>query len=176
MSNQDFKVGTYKYSSVEIKGYKTSSLAQEETNDCVVRAFATATEVGYNQAHEFVSQTFGRKKRQGTSFMDTTMMKLEETGMTVGSKAVKVRVLGIDEITNTYKLKGEIIKRKKTVKSFISSHPKGTYIVTVAGHAFTVKDGVLVDNQGEEFRPTRKVLSAFKLEPQNQNQAQLSLF
>ena len=50
-------------------------------------------------------------------------------------------------------------------------------MVLVAKHAFTIKDGVLIDNVGEEFRPTRKVQGAFSLnEVENLNDVQLKLF
>ena len=84
--------------------------------------------------------------------------------------------MSTNEITNRYKLHGEVIKRKKTVKSFIKDYAKGTYIVGVSGHAFTIKDGVLVDNVGEEFRPTRKVQSAFRIDAPKQTSNQLTLF
>ena len=57
----------------------------------------------------------------------------------------------------------------------MQTYPKGTFIVGVSGHAFTVQDGLLIDNAGEEFRPTRKVDSAFKITPEFTTN-QLSLF
>ena len=62
------------------------------------------------------------------------------------------------------------------VKSFIKDNPKGTFIVGVAGHAFTVKDGTLIDNADEKFRPTRKVTSVFQLKSKRSEAKQLSLF
>ena len=174
MSN--LKVGTYKYASTEIKGYSNSQIAKNETNDCFVRAVASATDVNYDTAHGYVKEVFGREDKKGTEFTNMVMMKLEEDGMQIGNKDVKVRVLSANEITNKYKLHGEVIKRKKTVKSFIKDYAKGTYIVGVSGHAFTIKDGVLVDNVGEEFRPTRKVQSAFKIDAPKQSSNQLTLF
>ena len=52
---------------------------------------------------------------------------------------------------------------------------KRQYLVFVAKHVFTVKDGVLVDNAGEEFRPTRKVIDAVKVNLK-ENNSQLELF
>ena len=164
MSNTNqLQVGTYNYASEVIKGYFNSQIAKIEKNDCFVRAVAAATDLAYDIAHGYVADVFHRKQGQGTMFTNMVMMKLEEEGMLIGDKNVKVRVLSTNEITNSYKLHGEIVKRKKTVKSFIKDNPTGTYIIGVAGHAFTIKEGVLVDNAGEEFRPTRKVTSAFKI-------------
>ena len=79
------------------------------------------------------------------------------------------------QLKNVYKLYGEKVARKKTVKSFMDTFRKGTYLVFVSNHVFTVKDGVLVDNAGEEFRPTRKVIDAVKVNLKEEN-AQLELF
>ena len=57
----------------------------------------------------------------------------------------------------------------------MKDNPQGTFIVGVSKHAFTVKDGLLIDNAGEEFRPTRKVQSVFQIFGDS-NTNQLSLF
>lgn len=169
-------IGTYKYASNEIKGYSSSTLAKGEKDDCFVRAVASATDVSYEVAHAYVKDFFGRQDKKGTNFVSTTMMKLEDNGMQIGNKEFDVRVLSRNEITNKYKLHGDIVRRKKTVKSFIKDYPKGTYIVGVSKHAFTVIDGILIDNAGEEFRPTRKVDSVFHVENLRKENVQLSLF
>ena len=166
---------SYSYASNEIKGYSNSKIAKQEKNDCFVRAIAAATGSHYDTAHSFVKGNFNRENGKGTELVPLHMMNLEEKGMEVENKEFGVKVLSKDQITNKYKLYGEIVKRKKTVKSFIKDNPKGTFIVGVSKHAFTVKDGVLIDNRGEEFRPTRKVDCAFKITPKVEN-VQLSLF
>jgi hypothetical protein len=107
--------------------------------------------------------------------MESTMKKLEDSGFTIDNKEFKIKVLPKSRVTNSYKLYGEIIHRKKTVKSFIKDNPKGTFVLGVSQHAFTIKDGQLIDNIGEEFRPTRKVQSAFKISSEDK-EVQLSLF
>ena len=171
-------IGTYKYSSTEIKGYSISKIAKTEKNDCFVRALAAATNMNYDTIHSFVKDTFGREKGRGTDnlLIAMQMMKFEEEGMRVGEYDFNVTVLPTRRITNRYKLYGNIINRKKTVKSFIKDNPIGTFLVGVAKHAFTVKDGVLIDNVGEEFRPTRKVDSAYKVVATSPTETQLTLF
>lgn len=166
---------SYSYASNEVKGYKNSEIAKSEKNDCFVRAMATATGSHYDSTHSFVKDTFARVDKKGTQFMSTTMSKLEDSGFSIDNKEFKIKVLPKSRVTNSYKLYGEVIKRKKTVKSFIKDNPKGTYILGVSKHAFTIKDGQLIDNAGEEFRPTRKVESAFKITPEVTD-VQLSLF
>jgi hypothetical protein len=51
-------------------------------------------------------------------------------------------------------VKGVKTLRNTTTGSFIKRYPKGTYIVTVSRHAFTIKDGVVIGNidDGEKMR------------------------
>ena len=49
------------------------------------------------------------------------------------------------DITNTYKVKGQVYTRKQRVSSFITKHPQGRYtIYTREGHA-TVDNGVMTE-------------------------------
>jgi hypothetical protein len=47
-------------------------------------------------------------------------------------------------------------------------------MVLVSKHAFTIKEGTLIDNVGEEWRPTRKVIGAYQFVPVSK-EVQLSL-
>lgn len=154
-----------------------SELAKSEKNDCVVRSVASAADVAYNVAHEFCNKVFGRVEKRGTNNVNivTQMLKAETEGLVIGNKKFAVRVLGRNEIKNRYKLKGEVIFRKKTLKSFISSHMTGTYLVMIAGHALTVKEGEVYDWSANRFKPTTKVMAAYELIGK-ENEIQLSLF
>ena len=169
------KVLDYVYASEAINNYRESVKAKNEKNDCFVRAVASASGSSYDAAHSFVKDTFQRQDGQGTQFVDSTMLSIEGKLQEFGQVKVKFEKLPKNKIKNTYKLYGELIDRQKTVKSFIKDNPKGTFIVGVSKHAFTIKDGQLIDNIGEEFRPTRKVQSVFKITPEVE-QVQLSLF
>ena len=157
------KVLDYQYASEVIANYKESVKARNEKNDCFVRAVASASGSSYDAAHAYVKETFKRQDRQGTQFVNSTMESIEGKLQEFGNVKVKFEKLGKKRVMNTYKLYGELIDRQKTVKSFIKTNPRGTFIVLVAGHAFTIKNGVLVDNRGEEFRPTRKVTGAYRV-------------
>ena len=169
------KILSYNYSSQVIPNYSQSELAHQEKNDCFVRAVAAASGSTYEPAHKFVKETFNRVNGQGTQGAGAVLKTIENKAQKVGNIEVTFKELPVTETKNFYKLHGRVIPRDKTVKSFIKSNPVGTYIVLVAQHAFTIKDGVLIDNRGEEFRPTRKVQSAFKVAAK-QPEIQLSLF
>lgn len=174
MTNQ-IKPLSYAYSK-EILNLATNELAKNETNDCVVKAIATATETSYNDAHDFAKNFLMRNDRKGTH-LDMFIPNICKEEMSVGKKKVTFDKLSKSKITNRYKVKGEIFDRQKTIKSFIKDNKKGTFIVTVAGHALTIKDGMLIDNAGEEFRPTRKVQGALKVQVTGSTEAtQLNLF
>ena len=153
-----------------------SQLAKNEKNDCVVRSIASAANVAYDVAHTFCKEVFNRKDKKGVQgfTIKTQMLKAENDGLKIGNKEFKVTALGKKDLKNRYKVKGEIIWRKKTLKSFIESHQKGTYFVTVANHALTVKDGELLDWGTNKFLPTRKVTDGYKLEGASNDGVQLS--
>ena len=166
------------YLSVNSNYSKTDcKLAKAERNDCVVRSLASATGVSYRTAHTFCKDEMGRENKKGVNnlLMTTRFIKAEDEGLTLDNKEFSIRKLGKREVKNRYKLHGEVIWRKKTLKSFMQSHPKGTYLVLVAKHALTVKDGELLDWDNNKFEPTRKVMDAYKLVDNNQS-VQLSLF
>ena len=161
-----------------IKGIKHSEIAKNENNDCFVRALAAATDMDYDTTHQEVKEQFGRVDKRGTEnhMIIGQMLNAESNGLLIGDKKFNVKVLGKSRTHNSYKLYGEIIKRKKTVKSFIKDNPKGSYVVTVSKHALAVVDGKLIDNKGEEFRPTRKVDGVYKIIKPVSKDIQLNLF
>lgn len=166
------------YLSVNSKYSKTDcQLAKAEKNDCVVRSLSSATGVSYRTAHAFCKDVFQREDRKGTKNVNLTaqLLKMESDGLQIGSKNFTVRKLGKQEVKNKYRLYGDVVWRQKTLKSFIQSHPKGTYLVMVAKHALTVKDGELLDWDANKFQPTRKVMDAYELVEKKQ-EVQLQLF
>jgi hypothetical protein len=148
---------------------KSTDKQSSEKNDCSVRAFTTALDVDYDAAHSYLKETFKREDKKGCKNMESTGRKISLEGKTQEIDGVKfnIEVLPTDKITNVYKLHGEHIARKKTVKSFIKDFSKGIYLILVSGHVFTVKNGTMIDNVGEEWRPTRKVESVFELKLKN---------
>ena len=161
-----------------IKGITNSEIAKNENNDCFVRALAAATDMDYDVTHKEVKDQFGRVNKRGTEnhMIIGQMFNAEENGLVIGDKRFSVKVLGKARTHNTYKLYGNLIDRKKTVKSFIKDNPKGSFVVTVSKHALAIVDGKLIDNKGEEFRPTRKVDGAYKINKPVSKNVQLNLF
>ena len=148
---------------------KSTDKQSSEKNDCSVRAFATALDVDYDAAHSYVKEVFKREDKKGVKSMEIIGKEVSLEGKTQEIDGVQfdLEVLPEEKVTNVYKLKGEEIARKKTVKSFIKDFSKGIYLVLVSGHVFTVKNGTMIDNVGEEWRPTRKVESVFELKLRN---------
>ena len=172
------KVLDYKYSSKEIDYTKATKFKElNEKNDCSVRAVATAVGVEYNDAHVYMNKVLKRVNRKGAVNMVGNIMRASKANpiQEIAGKEFEYEYIPRAQLKNVYKLYGEKVARKKTVKSFMDTFRKGTYLVFVSNHVFTVKDGVLVDNAGEEFRPTRKVIDVVKVNVK-ENDAQLTLF
>ena len=112
----------FNYSKNVIAGIKTSKVANNETNDCVVRAVAAATGVNYDTAHSFVKEIFNREANKGVlgkELVDNMKALAEAGSTTIGNKTISIEVMAKQAITNMYKLYGELIYRQKTVKSFL---------------------------------------------------------
>jgi hypothetical protein len=152
----------YISSSVAIKGITESKLAQSEKDDCVVRAFASAFGVTYDFAHKKVAEVFGRKNRQGTAYFSLTMNAL-------ASKEIKFNRKGVSPIKEDIGLsywvevKGKSTLRNMTTAKFLEKYSKGTYIVTVKGHAFTIKDGVVIGNPEDATQRKKVIFGAWKI-------------
>jgi hypothetical protein len=53
--------------------------------------------------------------------------------------------------------------KNMTVNAFIKEHTKGSYILNVKGHAFTVKDGVVVGNFNDAVKIRKIIKAAWKI-------------
>jgi len=150
-----------------IKGYAESPIAKGETNDCVVRAFASSFGVSYDYAHKYVKEKFGRKNREGTYGTVLKMRQIAEDRKQINYK--KVKCLGTKSEMGTYSLryevktKGVVTKREMTVGTFAKQNPVGTFFILVKGHAFTIKDGVVIGNWDDAVKKKRIVKFAFQV-------------
>jgi hypothetical protein len=146
-----------------IKGAKESPLAKSENNDCVVRAIASASEMDYETAHQFVKKTFGRKNGKGTKGFHYTMNMMSKNNEKINGKSVEK----ITEEHNTMLyyviVKGVKRLRTTTTGSFIKKYTKGTYVVTVKGHAFSIKDGVVIGNPDDGKKMKKHIDGVWKI-------------
>ena len=114
----------YEATSKAIQGYSESTIAKSETNDCVVRAFASAFDVTYDRAHKYVAEKFGRKPKKGTYGTVSKLVKMADDRTTVKYK--KVHPVGI--------------RKSSTMVNSLS------YNVTIKGEKKVRQ--ILQDNQG----------------------------
>lgn len=127
-----------------IKGYSESKLAKSEYKDCVVRAFAAALDWDYDKAHRFVAGEFLRQPKKATMKFIPTMNKMVLEGRKLGRK--KIKTVNDPSI--------------KTVGNFVKWYDKGTYIIVISGHAFTIKDGVVVGGNWNDAQRMRCQIKA----------------
>lgn len=131
-----------------IKGYRESKLAKSETRDCVVRAFASACDWTYDKAHRFVEIEFQRKPKTGTKMFIPKMNKLSLEGRKLGRKGIKTI----------------LDPSIKTVGQLVKWYDKGTYMIVISGHAFTIKDGkVIGGNFNDSERMRCRIKSFWKI-------------
>jgi hypothetical protein len=151
-----------------IKGYEESAIAKGENNDCVVRAFASAFEISYDKSHKYIKEKFGRKDRCGTYGTIITLEKMVKSKTQVNYK--KIKSVGKNVNHSSFKsldydvtVKGKKVKRKMTVGAFVKQNPVGTFFMLVTGHAFTIKDGVVIGNYEDSVKKRRTLNYAFEI-------------
>ena len=148
-------------SSSYIIGYSDSKIAKFETNDCVVRSFASAFKVTYDEAHQFVSQKFLRRDRKGTFRFVPIMNNMASHGELLWGK--RLRRMGNGNLKNSMTYTDNGVVRKMTTFQFLRKYPKGTYMVTVRQHAFTIKDGVVIGNHEDVLKTKKVILHAWEV-------------
>ena len=144
-----------------------SSLAKNEKNDCAVRAFANAFNVTYDVAHAFAADKFKRKAKKGTKNMFRTLAELGFATFDLFSDTLfpETRTYGIHPLkrSKTGKVVNHTYRHKEvshTVKTFCAEFNKGTFIVIVAKHALTIKDGIVIDNPNYRFTGYRRIVES----------------
>ncbi len=61
----------------------------------------------------------------------------------------------------TYTDKG--VTRNMTTFQFLKKYPKGTYMVTVRQHAFTIHNGVVIGNHEDVLKTKKVILHAWEV-------------
>ena len=153
----------YINSSNGIKNYENSVIAKGEANDCVVRAFASAFEIEYDEAHGIVAKEFRRVKRKGTFGFGVKMNLLDKNNVTFNGKKISKITHEYDSMLYSVKVNGVKTLRNTTTSYFLKKYPVGTYIVIVRGHAFTIKDGVVIGNYSDAKKTRKHILGAWKI-------------
>lgn len=96
-----------------------------ERNDCVVRAFATALDIPYYQAHDLCKK-YGREDRRRTdTYVVLSVLKHFHLHLNC-TQPVPCNM--------------------PTLNQFIKEHPAGVYLVHKRGHLFTLKNGMVYDS------------------------------
>lgn len=145
----------YTATSQAIKGYSDSTLAKLERRDCVVRAIASAFDIQYDKAHKWVADTFNRKPKKGTYGFPQGMNKMSDDKTRMNYKRTKT--IDPKHLTTNNG------KSKMSVGTFAKLYNKGTYILRVTGHAFTIKDGSVIGNPNDANQVRKIVKNAWKI-------------
>ena len=137
---------------------KQSKIAKTEVDDCVVRAFMAALDLSYEDAHSWVKTKLKRKDKKGT-YVEYYAKNI--IGKTKNGKQINWFGSHPSELTRnklSYGLPGTTLINKKyknptgyTLKSFIESHPTGSFVVLVVGHAVAVVNGVVYGNSDDQY-------------------------
>lgn len=134
-----------------------TSFSKSEDNDCVVRAFMTGFGIPYIKAHAVVEEHLNRKTKEGT-FM------VRHLNNAAVRQELADRGYKVEPHNTKYIRKYDGRTMDMNVRRFCKTYPKGTYIISTSNHAFTIKDGEVIDWANEKTKLQRKCLFAYKVE------------
>ncbi|CAG7581592.1 MAG: hypothetical protein SLAVMIC_00918 [uncultured marine phage] len=145
----------YKSRKKSIKGYRDSKLAKTEHSDCSVCSVATAFDITYNRAHKFVKETYKRKNGKGVhvvskndKFADNQTILFGKTINQIGEHSwFSERPNDRSPIVK----KGDEVRRM-TVGRFVKENPKGTFLILIDGHIFTIKNSTVLGGNLEDSK------------------------
>lgn len=125
----------------------------DETNDCTVRALASAADIPYDVAHR-VLKKHGRKDRKGATFK-TLHAAYEECGFRL------VKVCG-DGKRSRFAAKHTDANWVDgiTFGKLVDQLTYGEYIINVTGHAVAVVNGKVIDTFHNNAR--KRVVAVYK--------------
>lgn len=150
-------------SSEAIKGCSDSVIAKSERNDCVVRAIASAYDMHYDAAHQLVKEKFHRQNGKGTRGFIYGMNMASKNDEKINGKSVEIITEEHNTMLYYVTVKGRKTLRKTTTGHFMKKYSTGAYIVTVRGHAFTIKDGVIIGNFDDGKKLKKHIEAAWKI-------------
>ena len=133
---------------------RESQLAKKEDRDCVVRAFMSALDISYDQAHAWIKKNMERVDRKGTFTVRYSKNIIGKT-----KNGYKVDYIGTHPLKEGINISigsNKILVNKQykkatgyTLKSFMENNPVGRFVLIVQGHAVAVVNGVLYANTNE---------------------------
>jgi hypothetical protein len=120
--------------------YNTKSYPNRERSDCAVRALAAAAGVTYTRAYQALAKA-GRKKGRGT-YLSQWIRAGRIPGFTFEQVLPR-------NLVQSGVVCGGVFHRqdppRPTLKQFVKANPEGTYLVIQVGHAFAVRNSIVID-------------------------------
>jgi hypothetical protein len=141
-----------------IKTYGDYNQFLDDRNCCAVTALSASMEVPYNDAFKYAQQNWNRNKGEGTKTLKLLQSFVDKESITVGGVTKKITNIGNTHVYHQY---GKDIDRKMSIKSFLKAYSTGTYYILMRNHAFTVKNGELIDN---DDKMGRRIMRAWRLD------------
>lgn len=127
------------YPFIQSDAGRSASKRPKQKDDCTVRAISIARKLPYDDAYDLLAAA-GRKCAKGFDIM--TWLAEQPWAIKLSFPAVKGQ-------------------RRMNPVSFCETHKTGTYIVRVAKHVFTIKDGVVYDTFAP--RPDRCIYTSWEI-------------
>lgn len=138
-----------------------------ERNDCVVRAIASATGLGYDKAYTFCLQELKRKPNCGVrrNLLLMGIGRLSKFGLVV---TPKIGIMSIRPGISHCDLISHNRQNKKpgsmTVNKVLKTYPTGTFLALARDHMFVIKDGTIIGNKSDGTKLRVQIKDLWEIE------------
>lgn len=145
-----------------------SLIAQNEDNDCTVRALMAAFDVSYDEAHHYARVWFERTDKEGVTTFDIKcyFKFMEKHGITYNGFKVR-RKTDIKDGSLKAKIVSFVLEDAVNVHAREIVKNWGRYYILVDGHALASVDGVLYDNCDNPIWLDWRVRHVWEIYPEN---------
>lgn len=142
-----------------------SDVAKKDKNNCTVYAFASAFGVDYDTAMQEMTKRFGRVPKKGVplSRLIKEFEAMKESREEVQSCFIS-EVITQPKKQTKWKLGGDYKLRRTRLKTFLKEYPEGTFYVVMRHHAFTIKNGEVIDSVQRDYPEKVIIKYAFRIE------------
>lgn len=145
-----------------------SEVALKDKSNCTVYAFASSFNIDYETASREMTKRFGRIPKKGVPLdrLVGEFVAMKETGEVIEGRKV-TEVITQPKKQTKWKLGGDYKLRKTRLKTFLKEYKEGTFYVVMRQHAFTIKDGIVIDTITREYPEKVIIKYAFRIETVN---------
>ena len=150
-----------KHISNVIKANGSTAKLVGDSNYCTVSALSATFSISADEAYEYASKAWERRRRKGVSTLKMLRTFPNAEGLSYAKEVMGKDVIRMKAEQDYKQPDGSIRTRSMTLSTFAKKYSRGKFYILVKGHALAVIDGEIVDHTD---KPKRRINFAWKVD------------